>query len=244
MPTPRSFSRTARSGRSAERLCPSPRPDARARSQKRGCRDPRNHLGDRADRTGGRVAAQRHAAVFDRLVHDVAAEHPFVAVSCDLSVHRRASRRGGLHRRAGDDSGDRQKLPSLSGAHGAYGDEPVLSLTRAWTLVRYFDSGMLQTNTCTRCGGRFVAYADLRPGYVCGLCQPPLRASKTKKPFSADGAPDRRVIAARLRPDRGLKAKISTVAPFGRSQSPRGFNRLRTVRPSPKVFLPECRKPT
>jgi len=40
-----------------------------------------------------------------------------------------------------------------------YGDEPVLSLTRAWTLVRYFESGMLQTNVCTRCGGRFVAHA-------------------------------------------------------------------------------------
>jgi flagellar transcriptional activator FlhC len=75
-----------------------------------------------------------------------------------------------------------------------YGDEPVLSLTRAWTLVRYFDSGLLQSNTCTRCGGRFVAHAyELRPGYVCGLCQPPSRAGKTKKPLAADGA---RPIAA------------------------------------------------
>jgi flagellar transcriptional activator FlhC len=65
-----------------------------------------------------------------------------------------------------------------------HGDEPALSLTRAWTLVRYFGSGMLQTNTCTRCGGGFVAHAhDLRPGYVCGLCQPPSRAGKTRKPL-------------------------------------------------------------
>jgi flagellar transcriptional activator FlhC len=65
---------------------------------------------------------------------------------------------------------------------GLHGDEPVLSLTRAWTLVRYFDSNMLQSNVCTRCGGRFVAHAyDHRPGYVCGLCQPPSRAGKTKK---------------------------------------------------------------
>jgi flagellar transcriptional activator FlhC len=75
-----------------------------------------------------------------------------------------------------------------------YGDEPVLSLTRAWTLVRYFESGMLQTNTCTRCGGRFVAHAyDLRAGYVCGLCQPPSRAGKTRKaavtPRAAERAP-------------------------------------------------------
>jgi flagellar transcriptional activator FlhC len=75
-----------------------------------------------------------------------------------------------------------------------YGDKPVLSLTRAWTLVRYFDSGMLQTSTCTRCGGRFVAHAyELRAGYVCGLCQPPSRAGKTRKalalPIPAERAP-------------------------------------------------------
>jgi flagellar transcriptional activator FlhC len=69
-----------------------------------------------------------------------------------------------------------------------YGDEPVLTLTRAWTLVRYFDSGMVQTNVCTRCGGRFVAHAyDFRPGFVCGLCQPPSRAGKTRKPPASDG---------------------------------------------------------
>jgi Flagellar transcriptional activator (FlhC). len=34
-------------------------------------------------------------------------------------------------------------------------DEPVLSLTRAWTLVRFFDSGMLQMTACCRCGGTF-----------------------------------------------------------------------------------------
>jgi len=38
-------------------------------------------------------------------------------------------------------------------------DEPVLSLTRAWTLVRFFDSGMLQITPCCRCGGHFVAHA-------------------------------------------------------------------------------------
>jgi flagellar transcriptional activator FlhC len=71
-----------------------------------------------------------------------------------------------------------------------HGEAPALSLTRAWTLVRYFDSGMLQTNTCTRCGGRFVAHAhDCRPGYVCGLCQPPSRAGKTKKSLGVSAAP-------------------------------------------------------
>ena len=64
-------------------------------------------------------------------------------------------------------------------------DEPALSLTRAWTLVRFFDSGMLQLTTCCRCRGQFVAHAhDLQHGFVCGLCQPPSRAGKTRK--SAD----------------------------------------------------------
>ena len=61
-------------------------------------------------------------------------------------------------------------------------DEPVLSLTRAWTLVRFFDSGMLQMTSCCRCGGQFVAHAhDPQHGFICGLCQPPSRAGKTKK---------------------------------------------------------------
>ena len=62
------------------------------------------------------------------------------------------------------------------------GEEPVLSLTRAWTLVRFFDSAMLQTTRCSRCGGQFVAHAhDPQHGYVCGLCQPPSRAGRTRR---------------------------------------------------------------
>src|ERR1700754_2974694 len=37
-------------------------------------------------------------------------------------------------------------------------DEPVLSLTRAWTLVRFFDSGLLETSARRRCGGDFVGH--------------------------------------------------------------------------------------
>ncbi|RKP59323.1 flagellar transcriptional regulator FlhC [Pararobbsia silviterrae] len=62
------------------------------------------------------------------------------------------------------------------------GGEAVLGLTRAWTLVRFFDSGMLQMTPCSRCGGHFVAHAhDPKSGVVCGLCQPPSRAGKTRK---------------------------------------------------------------
>ena len=62
------------------------------------------------------------------------------------------------------------------------GGEPVLDFTRAWTLVRFFDSDMLQLSTCTRCTGLFVAHAhDPQSGYVCVLCRPPSRAGKTRK---------------------------------------------------------------
>ena len=60
--------------------------------------------------------------------------------------------------------------------------ELVLGLTRAWTLVRFFESGMLELVRCTSCNGRFVAHAHApRRGYVCGICQPPSRAGKTRK---------------------------------------------------------------
>ena len=62
------------------------------------------------------------------------------------------------------------------------GGEPVLDFTRAWTLVRFFDSDMLQLSTCTRCTGLFVAHAhDPQRNYVCVLCRPPSRAGKTRK---------------------------------------------------------------
>lgn len=63
------------------------------------------------------------------------------------------------------------------------GGEPELDFTRAWTLVRFFDSDMLQLSTCTRCTGQFVAHShDPQCSYVCVLCRPPSRAGKTRKP--------------------------------------------------------------
>ena len=60
--------------------------------------------------------------------------------------------------------------------------EPVLSLTRAWTLVRFFDSKMLSTAACRECAGHFVVHRlDLHAHYTCGLCHLPSRAGKTKK---------------------------------------------------------------
>jgi flagellar transcriptional activator FlhC len=61
-------------------------------------------------------------------------------------------------------------------------EEPVLSLTRAWTLIRFFDSKMLMTTSCDECGGQFVVHRlDLHNHYICGLCHMPSRAGKTKK---------------------------------------------------------------
>ncbi|MFC7299372.1 flagellar transcriptional regulator FlhC [Herminiimonas aquatilis] len=60
--------------------------------------------------------------------------------------------------------------------------EPVLSLTRAWTLVRFFDSKMLATACCSECSGHFVVHRlDLNANYTCGLCHMPSRAGKTKR---------------------------------------------------------------
>ncbi len=62
------------------------------------------------------------------------------------------------------------------------GEEPVLSLTRAWRLIRFFESNMLQSTPCTKCGGHFVTHTyDLHHQFVCGLCNLPSRAGKTKK---------------------------------------------------------------
>lgn len=64
--------------------------------------------------------------------------------------------------------------------------EPVLSLTRAWTLVRFFDADLLHMAPCTTCGGHFVAHAyDPTQHFVCGLCNMPSRAGKTRRAAKA-----------------------------------------------------------
>jgi flagellar transcriptional activator FlhC len=58
----------------------------------------------------------------------------------------------------------------------------VLSLTRAWRLVKFFDAGMLTTTACKTCHGNFVVHTyDLVNDYECGLCNMPSRAGKTKQ---------------------------------------------------------------
>ncbi|MDH5552049.1 MAG: flagellar transcriptional regulator FlhC [Nitrosomonas sp.] len=59
----------------------------------------------------------------------------------------------------------------------------VLSITRAWTLVRFIDSNVLCMAPCTKCKGRFLVHSlEIHSNHVCGLCNIPSRAGKTKKP--------------------------------------------------------------
>jgi len=57
--------------------------------------------------------------------------------------------------------------------------EPLLSITRAWRLVKFVDNQMLTMTQCSKCGGHFVTepYENARH-YECGLCNPPARAGK------------------------------------------------------------------
>jgi flagellar transcriptional activator FlhC len=57
--------------------------------------------------------------------------------------------------------------------------QPLLSVTRAWRLVKFVDNNMLAMTKCSKCGGHFVSepYENARH-YVCGLCEPPARAGK------------------------------------------------------------------
>ena len=79
------------------------------------------------------------------------------------------------------DQAKESKLQALIKSYRLYleqteyqGGEVVLDFTRAYTMVRFFDSDMLQLSSCSRCGGQFVAHAhDHKTGYVCVLCRPP-----------------------------------------------------------------------
>lgn len=83
----------------------------------------------------------------------------------------------------------RERMEAFVGAFRLYQDqvqidgaESVLGLTRAWTLLRFFENDMLQLSRCRRCGGQFVAHAHSPDhDYVCGICQPPSRAGKSRK---------------------------------------------------------------
>jgi flagellar transcriptional activator FlhC len=73
----------------------------------------------------------------------------------------------------------------------AAGVEPLISITRAWRLMKFVDCGMLETSKCVVCKGRFINHAyELAGGYKCGLCAPPPRAGKA---ITKTGSPSRHV---------------------------------------------------
>jgi len=58
----------------------------------------------------------------------------------------------------------------------------VLSLTRAWTLIRFVESEVLCLTSCIKCHGKFLVHSlEIHSNHVCGLCNIPSRAGKTKK---------------------------------------------------------------
>ncbi|WP_413733216.1 flagellar transcriptional regulator FlhC [Sodalis sp. RH20] len=91
-------------------------------------------------------------------------------------------------------NGDAGDLVTIIQAYGLYleqcplldNEPPLLSITRAWILVRFMNSGMLQLTSCNHCHGKFITYAH-HPinGFVCSFCQPPSRAVRKRQSISA-----------------------------------------------------------
>lgn len=64
----------------------------------------------------------------------------------------------------------------------AAGQEPILGLTRAWTLIRFVNSGVMQQSRCRCCKGLFITHAyQPHNSFICSLCQPPSRVEKKVK---------------------------------------------------------------
>ena len=61
-------------------------------------------------------------------------------------------------------------------------EQPVLSLTRAWTLIRFIEHDMLALSRCKICHGQFITHT-FQPvrSTRCGLCHLPARAGKRKR---------------------------------------------------------------
>jgi flagellar transcriptional activator FlhC len=95
-----------------------------------------------------------------------------------------------IYQRVVENGGDDSRITLFIRAFRLYQEQSSrddgefsLPLTRAWTLVRFFDSKMLEMIPCKQCGCHFVAHAYTPASdYVCGICFPPSRAGKTKKP--------------------------------------------------------------
>ena len=55
-------------------------------------------------------------------------------------------------------------------------EEAVLSFTRAWMMLKFFNSDMLQMTHCAECAMEFVTHKHVLSGnFVCPTCKPPAR---------------------------------------------------------------------
>lgn len=90
-----------------------------------------------------------------------------------------------------------------------HGMERVLSLTRAWSMVRFMDAKMLTTISCTTCRGHYVVHTlDLNRDYVCGMCDMPSRAGQTRKreSLAVSASQQHTMLRPNVRPDLREKA--------------------------------------
>ncbi len=67
------------------------------------------------------------------------------------------------------------------------GEKPVLGLTRAWTLLRFIDCGIVSQKCCSVCKGGFVVATEyIKKPFTCSLCSPPSRAFKKSQASNQD----------------------------------------------------------
>jgi len=86
-----------------------------------------------------------------------------------------------------------EKAPSIKTLIKAYrlymeqcpsreGEKTVLSLTRAWTLLRFIDCGIISRKACSTCQGGFIVVTEfIKDPFTCSLCNPPSRALKKSR---------------------------------------------------------------
>ncbi len=84
-----------------------------------------------------------------------------------------------MKKQAPDESAVKTLIPAYRAYLKYAGDTKTLSLTRAWILRRFVDSGMLSFTPCCECGGKFITHpGEPTHGYRCVMCHPPSRAVK------------------------------------------------------------------
>ena len=145
------------------------------------------------------------------------------------------------------------RLDALSRAYRLYLEhcegaetERVLSFTRAWTLLRFFEGGLLTLSSCTVCSGRFVRHVrDAHKPAACCICVPPARAGMTRAaranrstetdtPAATSATRGRAAAALGELSGTMRETMRDTLAEVTRALDPkRSANRLRLVTPVP-----------